>query len=272
MGGSQAQPQDLVITLLGTYVRRRTGPVWSGGLVRLLGDLGFSVAASRVALSRLVARALLARERDGRLVHYRLTPRCIALLDEGDARIFALGRQRNPGDCWTVLWHAIPDDRKLERGRLARRLRFLGFGSLQDGTWISARDREREVVALLDDLDVHGCAGVLVGRPAASVDFATVAARAWDLHGLDRRYRQFVRTYAPHARDGAARALIDRDAFRLRTALVNAFRAFPALDPELPASIAPAPEHRHQAVALFHTLYRGLATPAQRHFDAEALV
>ncbi len=31
----------------------------------------------------------------------------------------------------------------LERQRLALRLRFLGFGSLQDGVWISPRDRRR---------------------------------------------------------------------------------------------------------------------------------
>lgn len=271
MGGSQAQPQDLVVTLLGTYVRRRTRPVWSGGLVRLLADLGFSAAASRVALARLVTRGLLARERAGRLVHYRLTPRCIALLDEGDARIFALGAQRNAGDCWTVLWHAIPDDRKLERSRLARRLRFLGFGSLQDGTWIAARDREDDVVALLDDLVVRAYAGVMVGRPAASVDFARVAARAWDLRGLDERYRRFVHTFSPHARDSAPRRMTDRDAFTLRTRLVNAFRAFPALDPELPSSIAPAPPHRDEAVSLFHRLDGGLSAPAQRYFDAVAL-
>ena len=271
MGGSQAQPQDLVVTLLGTYVHQRTQAVWSGGLVRLLGELGFSVAASRVALSRLVARRLLTRERAGRLAHYRLTPRCIALLDEGDARIFALGRRHNDGDCWTVLWHAIPDDRKLERSRLARRLRFLGFGSLQDGTWIAARDREADVVALLDDLAVRKYAAVMVGRPAASVDFAGVVARAWDLRGLDVRYRHFVRTFAPYARDGATRSVSDRDAFSRRTRLVSAYRAFPALDPELPGSVASEPKHRDDAVALFHRLYGRLAAPAQRYFDSVAL-
>ena len=34
------QPQDLVITLLGTYVRPFGDTVWSGGLVALLGELG----------------------------------------------------------------------------------------------------------------------------------------------------------------------------------------------------------------------------------------
>jgi len=266
----QPQPQDLVITLLGTYVRTGDRRVWSGGLVRLLGELGFSVAAARVTLARLVARGLLARERSGRLVHYRVTARCEALLAEGDERIFALGSPVRGGEPWTVLWHEIPDERRLERGRLARRLRFLGFGTLRDGTWIAARNREREVVSLLDGLGVTGYAGVMVGKPAASLDFAGVAARVWDLDGLDERYGDFVEVFAPHANGGTARHVADRDAFRLRTLLVNSFREFPLLDPELPSDVIPAPAHREEAVSLFHRLYGSLETPSQRHFDAVA--
>ena len=54
-----------------------------------------------------------------------------------------------------MLWHTIPEARRLERGRLTRRLRFLGFGPVQDGTWIVPRDRASEVRALLEEL---GCA------------------------------------------------------------------------------------------------------------------
>src|SRR5437764_10503086 len=103
------QPQDLVVTLLGTYVRPfGAGPVWSGGLVVLLGEFGFSYGAARVALTRLVRRELLERVRDGRLIHYRLTPRCDRLLAEGDGRIFSLGDPPDDGRRWTVLMHQIP--------------------------------------------------------------------------------------------------------------------------------------------------------------------
>jgi len=131
------QPQDLVITLLGTYVRPFARQVWSGGLVTLLAEFGFSDGAARAALTRLVRRDLIARVRAGRLVHYRLTPRCERLLIEGDGRIFSLGRLPAGAGPWTVLWHAIPEDRRLERTRLGRRLRFLGFGSAQDSVWVA---------------------------------------------------------------------------------------------------------------------------------------
>src|SRR6185312_10819501 len=80
------QPQDLVITLLGTYIRPRGGTAWSGGLVQLLGEFGFSQGAARAALTRLVRRGLLSRVRQGRLIHYRVTERADRLLAEGDRR------------------------------------------------------------------------------------------------------------------------------------------------------------------------------------------
>ena len=81
--GEPLQPQDLVITLLGTYVRPFGRPVWSGGLVMLLREFGFSDGAARAALTRLVRRSLIARARSGRLVHYRADPAVRAAADRG---------------------------------------------------------------------------------------------------------------------------------------------------------------------------------------------
>jgi phenylacetic acid degradation operon negative regulatory protein len=260
--GFEPQPQDLVMTFLGAYVIPHDRLVWSGGLVTLLGEFGFSTSAARVALARMVRRGSLDRSKDGRLVSYRPTPRTVALLEEGDRRIFSLGREPHRAELWTVLWHAIPEERRLERARLARRLRFLGFGSVQDGMWISPHDREREVVALIDALHVGGYAGVMLGRPAASLDFRALASRAWDLDALDGRYRAFIDEFSSPARRSD-----DREAFLLRSRLVHVFRRFPALDPELPDELMHAPRHRAKAVALFHRLYAALAPAAQRHFN-----
>jgi phenylacetic acid degradation operon negative regulatory protein len=105
----------------------------------------------------------------------------------------------------------------------------------------------------------------LVGRPAAGLDFAALASRAWDLGALDSRYRAFIDDFSSV---GASAATGEHEAFRLRTRLVHAFRRFPALDPELPDELMHAPRFRADAVALFHRLYSALAPGAQRHFDA----
>ncbi len=259
------QPQDLVITLLGTYVRPfGGGPVWSGGLVSLLGEFGFSHGAARVALTRLVRRGLLDRVRSGRLVHYRLTPRCDRLLAEGDGRIFSLGSAPSSGDRWTIVWHQIPEDRRLERSRLARRLRFLGFGSAQDSVWVSPHDHAAEVSKLVVDLDVASVTAVFLGSVGTGVGLPAVVARAWDLTGLVERYAAFVSEFEPYLR-----SRVDDDAaFLVRTRLMHMFRGFPFLDPELPDELAPVSRPRDAAVAVFHGVFERLSEGSQRHFDA----
>jgi phenylacetic acid degradation operon negative regulatory protein len=263
------QPQELAVTLLGAYVGPRRDLVWSGGLVRLLGDFGFSAPAARVALARLVRRELLAPRKEGRLVFYDLTDRCRHVLDEGDRRIFTFGTTPSAeAEVWTVVWHAIPHDLRLERGRLGRRLRFLGFGSVQDGTWISPHDREHEVTALLEELGVDAHAGVLLGRPATSLDFPDLLRWAWDLEGLRERYEGFVAEFSPF-RNARRRARIDdREAFLVRTRLVHLYRGFPFVDPELPPEVVGDTRPREEAVEIFHDLYDALSPPAQRYFDA----
>jgi phenylacetic acid degradation operon negative regulatory protein len=146
-----------------------------------------------------------------------------------------------------------------------RRLRFLGFGPVQDGTWLAPHDREQEVAKLLAEHEVTEYAGVLLGRPATSVDFAVFVARVWDLADLAERYESFVTRFRRvSARDDRD----DRDALLLRTRLVHTFREFPFLDPELPEDLVPAPRHRAEALALFHDLYPALAEGARRYFDS----
>jgi phenylacetic acid degradation operon negative regulatory protein len=255
-----------MITMLGAHVHPSGLIVWSGGLVALLAEFGFSTGAARVALMRLVNRDLLARRRVGRLVFYTLTPRSEKLLTEGDQRIFSLGRRQKSADRWTVLWHAIPEHRRLDRGRLARRLRFLGFGTLQDGTWVAPHDRADEVIAVIRDLDVEEHVGVMVGEPAASLGFRAFIGRIWPVGELSERYRLYVEDFRPYASARRSPKLADRDAFFIRICAVHVFRNFPADDPELPDELMTQPKFRAEAVDVFHGVYERLAEPADRYF------
>jgi phenylacetic acid degradation operon negative regulatory protein len=169
--------QDLAITILGSQMGRSRGRFWSGGMVALIGEFGFSSEAVRAALARLVTRGILERHRDGRMINYALTARAEELLAEGDCRIFSFGRRAPVADAWTLLWHTIPEDRRVERSRLAARLRFLGFGSLQDATWIAASDREAEVRALAGQLALEQYVSVFLARISRGSEGAIVAWR-----------------------------------------------------------------------------------------------
>lgn len=259
----EPQPQDLVLTLLADNVRHRLDLVWSGGLVQLLELFGFSIGASRVAFSRLARRRLIARVKEGRQVYYELTERAERVLREGDERIFGFGRQHLDPSMVTVVWHNLPENRRLERGRLARRLRFLGFGSPQDGTWVAVGKRDVQALRLIDELAVDGFATVLCAQPAEGSDLSALVSSTWDLEGLENLYERFVTMF-----DGVDPASVAGDeAFRLRTQVIYNFRQFVALDPELDGVLGPDTEHRQRAIELFHHLYDALAPAALAYFD-----
>ena len=261
-----AASRGLLLTLLGTYVHRRQGSVWSGGLVALLGEFGIAPGAGRVALGRLVQRDLLAPTKRGRLVHYTLTPRAVALLEEGDRRIFSFGTVIKPLSEWTIVWHALSDEFRVERARLGRRLRFLGFGSVQDGVWLAPHDRENDVRGLARELEAEDHVTMLLARSVPSVSLRPLITRTWDLETIASRLETFIDTHSVNAEKSAR--LDDRGAFKVRTQAAHTFRQLPQFDPELPDDLLPVGPIRREAVALFHRLHESLREPSERYFDA----
>jgi phenylacetic acid degradation operon negative regulatory protein len=266
-GTEGLQPQDLVLTIFGAYVRHGE-QVWSGGMVEILESLDFTTGSARAALARLVNRDLLARTRDGRRAFYAVTQRAEALLSQGDRRIFSFGREEPQIQPWTVLWHAIPEAERVARSRFASQLRFLGFGSVQDATWVAARDREQEVLVLLRQLGIDSYATVLVGRVSSEAPPIALVAEAWDLEDAGQRYQAFLGEFGGLRSPRGRRGLDAAGAFRRRTLLLHRFRTFPFIDPELPPGVDTVRELRAEAVACFDEVYAALLEPATEHFWA----
>jgi phenylacetic acid degradation operon negative regulatory protein len=264
------QPQDLVLTIFGSYIRRGEA-VWSGGMVKILEGFAFTSGAARAALSRLVNRDLLARTRHGRLAFYSATPRAEALFANGDRRIFSFGRTEPAISQWTVLWHAIPEAERVARSRFAGQLRFLGFGSVQDATWVAAHDRGPEVSELLRELDLERYASVIVGRMSVEVPPVALIAEAWRLDEAAGRYEAFLAEFGPLRFARERRQLTAAGAFQQRTLLIHRFRGFPSIDPELPAAVDPLETLRRRVTGCFDEVYEALEGPA-RGYLWDALV
>lgn len=262
------QPQDLAITIVGANGRTAEHPIWSGGMVRLLGEFGFSTGAARVALGRLARSGLLRRAKQGRHVFYELTPQLEHLLAEGDRHIFGLGVVDEETTDWTVVWQAVPDELAVQRTRLVRRLRFLGFGPVQNGTWVAPHDRAQELATVLTDLGIQEHVGVIVGHPATADALRTLMNQAWDLDVLAERYLRFLDEVGRYRSARLRARLSDRDAFLVRVHVVHRFRRFPFYDPGVPEELLERRTPRREAVELFHRVYDSLAEPAQRYFDA----
>jgi phenylacetic acid degradation operon negative regulatory protein len=101
--------------------------------------------------------------------------------------------------------------------------------------------------------------GVAVAAPVAAPDTAgavsDIPARAWDLAGLRDRYQEFTE-YASLLRDQTqAGEISTADALVARTRVMNEWRAFPAMDPDLPDELLPPAWPRAAARELFITCY-----------------
>jgi phenylacetic acid degradation operon negative regulatory protein len=265
-GTQGLQPQDLVLTIFGAHVRRPGQRVWSGGMVEILESMDFTTGAARAALARLVNRDLLARMRDGRRAFYSVTQRANALLSEGDERIFSFGRTEPAVELWTVLWHAIPEGQRVSRSRLASRLRFLGFGAVQDATWVAARNREHEVRLLLHQLDITRYASLIVGHMSPDVPPVALVAQAWRLDHARERYAAFLSEFDGLRKPSVRNRLSSAEVFRNRILLLHRFRSFPSMDPELPKQIDSVRDVRSRAVACFDEAYAVLEPRATEYF------
>lgn len=255
------------MTIFGTFLRARDGLAWSGGMVRLLGELGVSPEGARAALNRLAIRGLIARTKRGREVFYSLTPKTHDLMEVGNSRIDGFGEAIDDDDAtWTVLWHAMPDDMRAERTMLSRRLRYIGFGSVQDATWLAPHDRELEVLSLLRELDVERHAWMMIGRPTKALTSDSVLAEAWDLEGVQTRYRKFVHDFGPYRRAQEQARLAPSAAFAICTIATHEFRQFPFLDPELHDRFMPGPAVRPAVIDIYRRLREGLLPPAEQYF------
>ena len=259
------RPPRLLLTLLGDYWWQRTEPLPSAVIVALLAEFGVSDSAARAALSRLTRNGLLVTLRSGRRTFVQLSSRAADVLDDGARRIFSFGASGTPWDgMWSLVAFSIPEHNRAARDDLRKALRWLGFAPLYDGLWVAPRDHADQVMARLKELGISTAtafrATAVPGGGAAS----DIPARAWDLAGLQRRYEEFI-AFARLLRDQTAAGEISPiDALVARTRVMNEWRAFPAMDPDLPDELLPAAWPRTAARELFITCYDLLGPLAVR--------
>jgi phenylacetic acid degradation operon negative regulatory protein len=270
------RPPRLLLTLLGDYWWQRTESLPSAAIVGLLAEFGVSDSAARAALSRLTRNGLLVTSRSGRRTFVRLSQRAADVLDDGGRRIFSFGATPAPWDgMWSLVAFSIPEEHRSARDELRKELRWLGFAPLYDGLWVCPRDHAGDVMARLKDLGIStatafratalpAVTAAAAGGAGTSLVTADIPARAWDLSGLRDRYQEFTE-FAGLLRDQTvAGEITTADALVARTRVMNEWRAFPAMDPDLPYELLPPAWPRAAARDLFITCYDLLGPLAAR--------
>ncbi|TVZ05841.1 GntR family transcriptional regulator [Trebonia kvetii] len=266
------RPPRLLLTLLGDYWWQRTEPLPSAAIVALLAEFGVSDSAARAALSRLTRNGLLVTSRSGRRTFVQLSARAADVLNDGARRIFTFGATPAPWDgMWSLVAFSIPEQYRSARDELRKALRWLGFAPLYDGLWVSPRDHAGDVIGQLNDLGIatatafRATALPLPGGGAVGAGpVSDIPARAWDLDGLRAAYQEFVE-FAGLLRDQTeAGRISSSDALIARTRVMNEWRAFPALDPDLPDELLPPAWPRASAREQFIACYDLLGPLATR--------
>jgi phenylacetic acid degradation operon negative regulatory protein len=253
--GQANRPPRLLLTLLGDYWWQRTESLPSAALVALLAEFGVSDSAARAALSRLTRNRLLVTSRTGKRTFVRLSERAARILDEGARHIFSFGQACAEWDgMWSLLAFSVPEHNRAARDALRKQLRWLGFAPLYDGLWLAPRDQVAEVIGLLAGLGI-GTATAFRASAVPGTDPDGLPQRAWDLDDLRARYQAFI-GYADQLHGRALAGQVSPvEALIARTRLMDEWRAFPGLDPDLPAELLPDAWPRAAAREVFIATY-----------------
>jgi phenylacetic acid degradation operon negative regulatory protein len=267
-GGS---PQGLAVTLLADYTLRTRAFLPSAAIVALLGESGVTPANARTAISRLARRGVLEGSRDGRHSSYRLTQSTALSLSIGGNCIVAFHEQAEAWDgSWTLIAFSLPQDRGAQRRALRGHLRWHGYAPLYDGLWLSPRRLSDRARAELTEASP----GSLTIFRAQQVQVDQIARRdpldAWDLAAVAEVYASFVDTWSPLVPRIQAGEVRGSEAVRARTGVMDTYRRFRVLDPQLPMRCMPQGWLRHRAREVFTAVYDGLALAAEEHVRAAA--
>ena len=260
-----ARLRHLIITVYGLYARHDGGWLSVATLIRLLADLGIDEPAVRSAISRLKRRGILQSRRNGGAAGYQLSAGALAILREGDARIFRR-RRATPADGWVLAVFSVPESERHRRHVLRSELTRLGFGMVAPGVWIVPAHPQ----------DTHG-------RDAAAARTRRVRRpvprRPPRLRRPGRedppvvgpgRARAPLRVVHPGARAGAAGLRGrwppgEQEAFAGYVRVLTDWRRLPYLDPGLPAELLPEGWIGITAADLFFALRALLEEPARAY-------
>lgn len=255
-------PQHLLMTLLGDYWSGRAEHLPSAALVELLAEFDISEASARAALNRLTRRELLLSSKRGRNTYYGLHPRALALLQDTARRIVAFGTQEaRPWDgVWTIVAFSVPETQRELRRTIRTRLRWLGFAALYDGLWCCPWNEQEAAFAILSDLGV-GSATIM--RAAVDARSTMQPMAAWDLQALRRQYLEFEKAFTPVLDNVRQGTVTTSEALVHRTVVMDSWRSFISVEPDLPAELHPEDWPRSRVRALFVELYDSLAPVAR---------
>ncbi|MCX5052864.1 MULTISPECIES: PaaX family transcriptional regulator [unclassified Streptomyces] len=264
-GEESLRPQSLLLTFLGDQVLGRDVCVYSGSVIDVFERAGVGEQATRSTLTRMVNRGLLRRQREGRRMYFGLTEHSIAVLRDGEHRVWQTGAVNRHWDgTWTLLGFSLPESWQRQRHDLRSKLTWSGFGPLFSGLWIAPG--EIDVSELVSELGLAAHVKVFRAHADAGMDIGAMIEDTWDLSELAAGYEEFVRRWETWE----SRLPDADDALALRLRLQAEWLRIIRRDPRLPVKHLPDDWPAERAEKTFRAVHERL-TPLAREASERLL-
>lgn len=257
-------PRRLILTLYGLYAREEHNWLSVRSVVKLMEELGTDSASVRSSISRLKRRDVLQARKVGTSAGYSLSDDALALLREGDVRIFG-PRRATVADGLVMVVFSVPESERERRHQLRSVLSGLGFGTVSPGLWVAPSVLHDETVRMLQHRNLAPYVEVFRATYENFATFADRVGRWWDLDSIQAAYRDFIATFESVRATWGSSSKEPRDAFGEYVPMLTAWRRLPYLDPGLPLSVLPPDWSGSRANELFADLEAQLKQPARLH-------
>lgn len=261
---SEIQPRQLIVTIFGLYARAESNWLSVASVVKLMAELDVDGPAVRSSISRLKRRDVLISSRFDGSAGYSLSPRSLAVVNEGDTRIFDR-RRATSEDGWLLVVFSVPESEREKRHALRSALTSLGFGTAAPGVWVAPGNLERETRDILNKRSLSSYVDIFRSEHVAFDDLRSKVRSWWNLDELAELYGDFVRRYRGVADAVASGGLRPAGAFEQYVPMLTEWRRLPYLDPGLPLTLLPQGWTGVTAEELFAELNRRLSGPAREH-------
>lgn len=261
-GTRPSSAKALLLVILGEFVWPHAKPVWSATLLGALAELDIEPNAARKALYRTADSGIITAEREGRRVRWSVTAKGHAILAAGYERTYGWDARPAKGDDrWLVVSVTVPESQRNLRHHLQTRLAWAGLGSPFPGQWLTPHwERSDEVARIVTELGLADQSYSSIGTIGPLGDEQRLVDAAWDMPGLARDYSAFIDTYA------GMKPTTDRDCLRARVSLVQDWRRFPYIDPDLPKRFLSASWPGREASRVFRDRHNAWEVRSVRHW------
>ncbi len=257
---------SLITTVFGDAIAPRGGTVWLGSLISAMAEFGVSERLVRTSVFRLAKDGWLKSQQLGRRSYYSLTDEGRERFEQATHRIYG-----EPVDHWDGHWcllllSALDTS---TRDVVRKECGWLGFGAMSANVLAHPSPDLAELEVTIRRLDVDDTLVVMRGQTLRSeAAMRELARNSWNLDDIDERYREFVGRFRPaHQALTRSSKLAPKQAFIIRTLLIQEYRKIQLRDPWLPAELLPAGWHGHAAYQLCRNLYRAVCEQADAFLD-----